>query len=156
MFGIRSNGASIRPDTDAPVDTLTVAELAIRVNVLAGHVARLTRELAEVRQAPHPPTTPFTRIDAHPLPVVPATQTAARVSARRLMGQMGRELREETSPDTAHLWVRQALERDARFAPVRNRWPETWNNVQALAFLADRHPGDSVSRFARILGEGGA
>lgn len=145
MFGmsVRSNGASVRPETDITLPTHE--ELIGRVNVLAGQVARLTRELAEIRGTA-PRAVQASTAPAHVSTVGPVADISdPKASGRSLM----RLIAQITGRNEDG--VRGALTNSKRFATLRAKVPNLTTNVPIMRWLATVPAGSDTCRFALVM-----
>src|SRR5258708_3215857 len=85
-------------------------ELVNRVNVLAGNVERLTRLVESMQR--------LIEVDRQ-VANRPARSLADCDTPRKIMQYVGRIAYTNGAPDTEHLKVRSALERDSAFASMR-------------------------------------
>lgn len=132
MFGITSNGRSVRPDTD--VIEPTHAELVRRVNVLAAEIARLNRVIAEI------PTGALRVSTVGPVPLSPDAADSPRALYRLIAVKLGK------NEDT----VRQSIARSASFAALREKYPDLAQNMRVLRIIAtDDHYAQIMSGAAR-------
>ena len=127
-----SNGRTVVPETS--IGTPSHDELVIRVNVLAGEIARLTRELRALQTAPVAAST------VGPVPSSPEDAKSPRALYRYIA------VRDGKNEDT----VRQSIARGAAFGPLRERYPDLAQNMRVLRIIATgTHYAEIMSGAAR-------
>ena len=139
-----SKSADVRPDTS--LITPSHDELVIRVNVLAGEIARLTRELADLRQTPVAAVVePRVIATVGPVPATPAEGTSGRSLMRYIAIKLGGTSNEDS--------VRKNLTHGKAFADLRAQAPDICTNVPLMRWLASEQAGWGASRYAIIAAE---
>jgi hypothetical protein len=114
---------------DASARTVPYADLVRTVNALTAEVAKLTRQVTELRTAPVAPTVST----VGPVPASPADAESPRALYRLIAVRLGK------NEDT----VRQSIARGAAFADLREKCPDLAQNMPILRWVAD---GDRYSR----------
>lgn len=137
LNGILSRSREVRPETS--VTNPSHDELVIRVNVLAGQIARLTRELSELHG-----TVAVIDLEAQNTVKAPAASTVGPIPASPELGTSGRSLMRYIAHKLGKNedGVRHSLEHSPMFADLRTHEPKLCTSVPLMRWLASEHLGE--------------